>query len=211
MIVGQWHEWIRKILGVEVFTDTEGTFVPHHFWFKKEHLASFRAQLRQYFASDDHWAILMMRSVKTFETFSEYWSYASWVAKHRPEDLAFHPYAAYGERNERFFDNGIDGVFSQVLQESLQRQQSQSKSSTPSPDAEDKGQQPFSPSYEEVLRFAVDVYTLWEKPLPSTFNFEQSSRHLEKLEKNMHLEELRSLWNPRMTKVEDVRTKLWGS
>jgi len=211
VIVGQWYEWIRKILGVEVVADTEATFVPHHFWFKREHLASFRAQLRQYFSSDDHWAILMMRSVKKFETFSEYWSYASWVAKQRPEDLAFHPYAAYGERNERFFDNGIDGIFSKVLRESIQRQQGQHKASTPCPDNEDEDQQPFSPSYEEIFRFTADVYAMWEKPLPSSFNFEQSGRHLQKMEKNMHLEEQRALWNPRVTQVEDVRMKLWGS
>jgi len=209
MIVGQWHEWIKQILGVEVLTDKEATFVPHHFWFKKEHLASFRAQLRDFFASDDHWAILMMRSVKTFQTFSEYWSYASWVAKQRPEDLAFHPYAAYGKRNERFFDDGIDGVFSQVLRESLQRQQQ--KSSMAVPDVEDKDQRPFSPSYEEVSHLVADVYAKWQKPLPSTFNFEQSIRHLQKLEKNMHLEEQRSLWNPRTTTVEDMCSKLWGS
>ena len=57
LIVGQWHEWIKQILGVEVAADTEGTFVPHHFWFTREQFAMFRAQLRRSFAIDDRWAI----------------------------------------------------------------------------------------------------------------------------------------------------------
>ncbi|NJO71939.1 MAG: hypothetical protein HC825_10230, partial [Oscillatoriales cyanobacterium RM1_1_9] len=87
-IVATWAEWIRSVLGVEPLTDPEGTFVPHHLWFKQEHLESFKHQVSQYFQSEDSWLLLMIRSALQFGTFSEYWSYVSWVAAKAPADLA---------------------------------------------------------------------------------------------------------------------------
>ncbi len=180
-IVSKWATWIRAVLGVEPFTDNEGTFVPHHMWFKQEHLASFKHQVKKYFQSDSSWLLLMMQSANEFGTFSEYWSYTSWVAKNAPEDLSFYPYSEYGETSERFFDDGT-GLFSAALKR-YQSEQSQSNSAI------------FSPSYEEINSFIKNEYGL--DNLPSSLSFESSPRHLKKDRKNMHIEELRSRWNPR--------------
>ena len=180
-IVSTWGTWIRSILEVEPLTDEIGTFIPHHMWFKQEHLTSFSAQLSRYYQSDDHWLVLMMRSANEFGTFSEYWSYISWVAAKAPQDLAFHPYPKYGETTERFFDDGT-GLFSKNLRRSL----------AIDPDETDD----FSPSYTEVQTFIQAEYP--PDPLPSSLSFESSPRHLKKDAKNMHIEESRSRWNPRM-------------
>jgi hypothetical protein len=37
-IVNTWANWIRSVLSVEPLTDGEGTFIPHHMWFKQAHL-----------------------------------------------------------------------------------------------------------------------------------------------------------------------------
>ena len=74
-------------------------------WFKQEHLESFKQQLAHYYRSKENWTKLMMRSANDFGTFSEYWSYVSWVAAKAPEDLAFYPYEHYGATTERFFDD----------------------------------------------------------------------------------------------------------
>ncbi|MEM8717132.1 MAG: DUF6492 family protein, partial [Cyanobacteria bacterium P01_G01_bin.4] len=39
-IVSKWDKWINMVLGVEPLTAPVGTFVPHHMWFKQEHLKS---------------------------------------------------------------------------------------------------------------------------------------------------------------------------
>ena len=177
-IVGKWEVWINTVLGVEALTDEEGTFIPHHLWFKQEHLKSFASKIQQYYNSDEHWLLLMMRSANEFGTFSEYWSYVSWVNQHAPEDLSFYPYDRYGKTTERFFDDGT-GLFSATLRR-YQR----------SADEID-----LVPSYAEITSFINAEYG--EDNLPSSLSFESSPRHLKKNEANMHIEELRSRWNPR--------------
>ncbi len=179
-IVSAWEKWIQSILGIKPITDTEGTFIPHHMWFKQELLRSFKEQLNQYFTSDDSWLLLMMRSVKKFDTFSEYWSYASWVAEKSPSDLAFHPYEEYGATTERFFDDGT-GLFSTALKHHYHWLESETDI--------------FSPSYQDVESFIYVEYG--EDQLPSSFSFESNSRHLKKDTENMHIEEKRSRWNLR--------------
>lgn len=176
-IVSTWAEWIRSVLAVEPLTDGEGTFVPHHMWFKQAHLESFKRQLKAYFQTDDSWLLCMMRSANQFGTFSEYWAYASWVAAKAPADLAFHPYAGYGSTTERFFDDGT-GAFSTALR----RYQSTSS-------ANDFA----SPSYAEIEAFIRAEYI--PNALPSSLSFESSRRHLKKGKENMHIEELRSRWH----------------
>ncbi|MGD1849440.1 MAG: DUF6492 family protein [Cyanophyceae cyanobacterium] len=183
-IVGKWATWIKSVLGVEPASDEVGTFVPHHMWFKQEHLKAFAKQVQTYFESDDHWLLLMMRSANKFGTFSEYWMYVSWVAAKAPNDLQYHPYDTYGETTERLFDDGT-GWFSAKLRQS------------PAMEGEPIGDD-FSPSYEAIAQFIKAEYP--PDPLPSSLSFESSPRHLKKDRKNMHIEESRSRWNPR----EDV-------
>jgi hypothetical protein len=177
-IVSTWERWIRSILQVEPLTDSEGTFIPHHMWFKQSHLKTFKLQLNHYFQSENHWLLLMMRSAVEFGTFSEYWSYSSWVAANAPEDVVFHPYDRYGATTERFFDDGT-GLFSIGLRRYL--------------NLEDTAVH-FSPPYEAVMAFIQTEYGL---DLPSSLSFESSPRHLKKNQATMHIEERRSRWNPR--------------
>lgn len=179
-IVATWATWIRSVLGVEPLTDAVGTFIPHHMWFNQTHLRSFAQQINAYYQSEAHWLQLMMRSANDFGTFSEYWAYVSWVAAIAPHDLSFYPYEQYGETTERFFDDGT-GLFSAELK----RQQGESTLEAD-----------FSPSYEAVLAFIHNAYGT--DALPSSLAFESSPRHLQKDAQNMHIEELRSRWNPRM-------------
>ena len=185
-IVSKWDKWIQTVLGVEPITDHEGTFIPHHIWLKQEHLKSFANQVNRYYESTDHWLLLMMRSANDFGTFSEYWSYVSWVATQAPDDLSFHPYEHHGATTERFFDDGT-GLFSAALKQSM--------SYSGSDDS-------FSPSYEAVASFIEAEYE--PDKLPSSLSFESSPRHLRKDERNMHIEELRSRWNPRNIKTLDT-------
>ena len=177
-IIRKWEIWINTVLGVDALTDEEGTFIPHHLWFEQEHLKSFTRQIQQYYNSDEHWLLLMMRSANEFGTFSEYWAYVSWVHKHAPDDLSFYPYDRYGKTTERFFDDGT-GLFSAALRR-YQRSQDDID---------------LVPSYAEISAFINVEYD--EDNLPSCLSFESSPRHLKKDEENMHLEELRSRWNPR--------------
>ncbi|MEM6613048.1 MAG: DUF6492 family protein [Cyanobacteria bacterium P01_C01_bin.72] len=179
-IVAQWDNWITTVLKVEALKDQEGTFVPHHMWFKQEHLKSFARQLNQYYQSDEHWLKLMMRSANDFGTFSEYWAYVSWVAAISANDLSFYPYSDFGSTTERFFDDGT-GLFSAAL-----RQHQPELASAES-----------YPAYADIYSFIKSAYG--GDPLPSSLSFESSPRHLQKDEKNMHIEELRSRWNPRET------------
>ena len=179
-IVSKWENWINSVLGVQAVTDVEGTFVPHHMWFKQEHLKSFARQINKYYESADNWLLLMMRSANNFGTFSEYWSYVSWVAAQAPEDLAFYPYQQYGETSERFFDDGT-GLFSVKMSQDRHKALGNS----------------FSPTYIDVKSFIESEYSA--AALPSSLAFESSPRHLQKDKQNMHIEELRSRWNPRET------------
>lgn len=188
-IVSKWDKWINSVLGIPAATDQIGTFVPHHMWFKQDHLKSFAAQINRYYESTDHWLLLMMRSANDFGTFSEYWSYVSWVAETAPDALAFHPYDTYGETTERFFDDGT-GLFSTTLRKTL--------GLADSVDGTDPEQ--FSPAYVQVDAFIRSEYGL--DKLPSSIAFESSPRHLKKNEETMHIEERRSRWNPRMTGIK---------
>ncbi len=179
-IVAKWATWIQTVLEVEPATDVTGTFIPHHMWFEREHLAAFKAQVGRYYGSDESWLRLMMRSANEFGTFSEYWSYVSWVAARSPEDLAFYAYERYGETTERFFDDGT-GLFSAAFRQA--RSPAVALETT------------LAPSYEEVMAFIREAYG--SDPLPSSLSFESSPRHLKKDRANMHIEELRSRWNPR--------------
>ncbi|ESA37174.1 hypothetical protein N836_04040 [Leptolyngbya sp. Heron Island J] len=181
-IVGKWETWIKTVLGVTPLTDDVGTFIPHHMWFKQEYLKSFAQQINKYYGSDDHWLLLMMRSANDFGTFSEYWTYVSWAAAQTSDSVCFYPYAEYGETTERFFDDGT-GMFSAALRKYL---------SVDSFGPDDG----FSPSYEEVNAFIKAEYDA--DKLPSSLAFESSPRHLKKNSENMHIEEQRSRWNPRM-------------
>ena len=177
-IVSKWEKWISTVLGVEAIKDGVGTFVPHHMWFKQEHLKSFAFRVNQYYQSTAHWLLLMMRSANEFGTFSEYWSYGSWVAAQNPQDLAFHPYESYGETSERFFDDGT-GLFSAALRQHVMLTSENN---------------PY-PSYADLASFIEAEYG--SDALPSSLSFESSPRHLMKDRENMHIEELRSRWNPR--------------
>ena len=170
------------MLGIAPLTDDVGTFIPHHMWFKQEYLKSFAQQINKYYKSDDHWLLLMMRSANDFGTFSEYWAYVSWAAAQAPASVCFYPYAEYGETTERFFDDGT-GMFSSTLRKYLSVESA----------GPDDG---FSPSYEEVNGFIQTEYDV--DKLPSSLAFESSPRHLKKNSENMHIEEQRSRWNPRM-------------
>ena len=187
-IVSKWDKWICSVLGVQPLTDQEGTFVPHHMWFKQEYLKSFSRQINRYYESTDNWLLLMMRSANKFGTFSEYWSYVSWVAAQAPSDLHFYPYEQYGATTERFFDDGT-GLFSAAFKSDRSNQVLQLKNSH------------FSPTYEEIISFIKTNYETDE--LPSSLSFESSPRHLKKDKKNMHIEESRSRWNPRNTQIFD--------
>ncbi|MCS6813235.1 MAG: DUF6492 family protein [Cyanobacteria bacterium] len=184
-IVATWAKWIRSVLAVEPLTDEVGTFIPHHMWFNQGHLDSFKDQIGRYFQSSDCWLLLMMRSANEFGTFSEYWAYISWVAAQAPMDVAFHPYHCYGATTERFFDDGT-GLFFTALQQYYSSQ---------SPAA----QLTDYPSYGDVYAFIRATYE--PNALPSSLSFESSPRHLKKDKKTMHIEELRSRWNPR--RVDD--------
>ena len=188
-IVSKWETWINSVLGVDALTDHEGTFIPHHLWFKQEYLKSFASQVQQYYQSQEHWLLLMMRSANEFGTFSEYWSYVSWVNKQAPDDLSFYPYKEYGETTERFFDDGT-GLFSAAL-----RRHQRSR----------KGKDiNLVPSYAEISSFINAAYG--EDNLPSSLSFESSPRHLKKDEETMHIEEKRSRWNPR--NIDELETEL---
>lgn len=184
-IVSKWGTWIRSVLGVEPVQNLQGTFVPHHMWFKQAHLKSFAAQIKTYYQSEDSWLLLMMRSANEFGTFSEYWSYVSWIAAQAPEDFAFHEYERYGTTTERFFDDGT-GLFSAALKRHILQAAASDNQ--------------FSPSYQEVEAFIKAEYS--PDPLPSSLAFESSPRHLQKNEETMHIEELRSRWNPRNAAIQ---------
>ena len=181
-IVGKWDTWIQSVLGVTPLTDETGTFIPHHMWFKQTHLKSFAKRVNDYYGSTDHWLLLMMRSANDFGTFSEYWAYVSWAAAQATTDISFYPYAQYGETTERFFDDGT-GLFSKALRKYL---------AVDSVGPDDG----FSPSYGDVSNFIQAEYGA--EALPSSLAFESSPRHLKKNSENMHIEEQRSRWNPRM-------------
>ncbi|MEL6493970.1 MAG: DUF6492 family protein [Cyanobacteria bacterium J06623_7] len=181
-IVAQWQDWIRQVLKVEPLKDIAGTFIPHHMWFKQEHLQSFARQVNNYYQSDEHWLKLMMRSANEFGTFSEYWAYASWVADRSTQDLYFYAYENFGATTERFFDDG-SSIFTTTLKQHLPQ----------------LAQSEFYPSYEEIYAFILSAYG--EDALPSSLSIENSPRHLQKKRQNMHIEELRSRWNPRLDSV----------
>ena len=172
-IIARWERWIRSILNVEPVTDPEGTFVPHHLWFNRAVSEEIKGALHHYYDSSEPWPLLMMRSANEFGTFSEFWLYCSWLARHHPDRLNYHSYERYGATTERFFDDGT-GRFSGKLRSFLGRDEA-------------------SPDYTSVIRFIEAEYG--EANLPSSLSFESSPRHMKKGVGNMHVEELRSRWH----------------
>lgn len=178
-IVSKWRRWTEDILQVPWLTDAVGTFVPHHMWFASGPVSDFQRRVRAAFPGSNSWQGAMLESVATYDTFSEYGSYASLAAHCAPDSFNFHPYETYGATSERFFDDGTC-PFGQALSKHLER-------SITSPQA--------TPSYAEVETFVRQTY--YPDVLPSSIAFEANPRHLEKAEENLHVEERRSRWNAR--------------
>ncbi|MEM7812494.1 MAG: hypothetical protein AAF532_13545 [Planctomycetota bacterium] len=179
-IVAKWEAWIRGVLGVDPAVDEQGTFVPHHMWFVREHLVTLRRRLAEYFGDHETpWPVLMMRSANEFGTFSEFWIYASWAqARHADDAPRPYPYREYGATTERFFEDG-SAPFATAARRFL----------AVGPDAS------FRPTYGDLMRFVEAEYARRSLPLPSSLSFEASERHRLKGRANMHVEELRSPWH----------------
>merc|ERR1711988_1613292 len=65
--------------------------------------------------SSRHWTLNLMRSAAAYGSFSEYWIFASYLGDRVKGDgcddaVHFLPYAEYGARAERFFDDGSDAA-----------------------------------------------------------------------------------------------------
>lgn len=176
-IVSSWELWIKEFLSVCPVYDLEATFIPHHMWFYRPALESLLDHLESNFSQC--WQEIMIDSVKTHATFSEYWMVASWMAEHHPNLFRYHPYSVAGESTERFFDDG-NGKFSNHF-----RLWYKSNCSDDFPEF---------PSYNTLLKFLDSTYTQTGDELPSSLSLELSQRHINKSEENRHLEELRSRW-----------------
>ena len=173
----RWTAWTRDVLGVEPAADGVATFVPHHFWFFRDALDGFKACVSRH-AGGGPWPAAMMRTALKHGSFSEYLAWAAWLRAHHPGRVRYHPYAAYGATAERFFDDG-SGRFAAALRDAA---------------GADVGAA-ARPSADAVERFVDAAYAGAVRP--SSLNFEQDRRHLDKPDANEHLEEARSRWNPR--------------
>jgi len=84
-----------------------------------------------------------------------------------------------------FFDDGTDAaLFSRALREHMRKNNKVISNDN------------FSPSYSDMVDFVKAYYTKAGDALPSVLSFEASSRHLKKGKDRMHVEEIRSRWNP---------------
>ena len=180
-IVKKWEIWIKKVLNVDPVVNSKSTFTCHHMILNQVHLESFKKQIQKHYKSDENWLKLLIKSFNDYETFSEYWAYASWVNEKAKNDLKYFEYKDYGESHERFFDDGT-GLFSSKLKKYLKIQNNEV----------------FYPSYPQVKDFIKKIY---KDKLPSTLSFEMSKRHLNKKVETVHIEEKRSMWNPRFNKI----------
>ena len=93
-----------------------------------------------------------------------------------------------GESTERFFDDG-NGKLSNHF-----RLWHRSNCSDDFPEF---------PSYNTLLKFLDSEYTQTGDELPSSLSLELSQRHINKAEKDRHLEELRSRWILRKNDFRD--------
>ena len=186
-IVSSWEHWIEAFLSVSPVHDLEGTFIPHHMWFYRPALETLLDHLEQ--DNSQCWQKVMIDSVKTHETFSEYWMVASWMAKHHPKLFKYHPYSVAGESTERFFDDGNGKLSNQF------RLWHKTNCYDNFPEF---------PSYNNLLKFLDFTYIQKGDPLPSSLSLEVSRRHINKAEKNRHLEELRSRWIVRKNDIKSL-------
>jgi len=176
----RWAAWIRDVLDVEPVTDPVGTFVPHHMWFHRVLLRRFKQRITRHGRKADAWPLCMIRSVGRHGTFSEYWSYASWLNTHAPQSLRYHAYGDYGSTTERFFEDGT-GRFASAVRDHL-------------------GLDPhaaLSPTWPELDAFIAHNYAAHDAPRPSSLAFERDDRHVKKGDDWTLLEEKRSRWRPR--------------
>jgi len=194
-IVAMWDKWCKAVVGEGLRDDEESTFCIHHMWFNRQHLEKFHELIsaeREHAGdngSDRHWTLNLMRSVASYGSFSEYWAYATYLkssnASSGPDGVTFLPYKDYGARAERFFDDGTDAaLFSRALREHMRKNNKVISNDN------------FSPSYSDMVDFVKAYYTKAGDALPSVLSFEASSRHLKKGKDRMHVEEIRSRWNP---------------
>ena len=173
----RWARWIRDVLDVEPVTDPVGTFVPHHLWFHRVPLDRFKKRITRHGRQGDAWPLCMIRSVRRHGTFSEYWSYASWLGTHAPHLLRYHPYGEHGATTERFFEDGT-GRFASALRKHLGL----------------KTDAPLFPTWVEIDGFIAHDYATHDTPRPSSLAFEGDVRHVKKGDAWVLLEEQRSRW-----------------
>ncbi|MCH2035467.1 MAG: DUF6492 family protein [Puniceicoccaceae bacterium] len=190
-IVSFWEQWIDEFLSVSPVHDSEATFIPHHMWFYRPAIDSLLSHLEH--GNSKHWLEIMIDSVETHETFSEYWMVASWMAEHYPELFKYHPYSVAGNSTERFFDDG-SGKLSNHFKLWYKTNFSNDF--------------PKFPSYNTLLNFLTFAYTEKGDALPSSLSLEFSRRHINKAEGNRHLEELRSRWIVRKNDIEKLGISL---
>jgi len=197
-IVAMWDAWCKAVVGEELRDDEESTFCIHHMWFNRQYLENFHKLIsaERERAGDGgnsrHWTLNLMRSAAAYGSFSEYWAYATYLksinAASGPKGVTFLPYKDYGARAERFFDDGTDAAkFSRSLRERMRK------------NGKLISKDNFSPSYSDVADFVKRYYKQANDPIPSVLSFEASSRHLKKGKDRMHVEEIRSKWNPALT------------
>ena len=175
-IVASWRSWIEDHLEVKPVEDSVATFIPHHMWFYRpailELLNCFRSR------SQSGWQTAILETLNTHSSFSEFWSVASWMAAKFPSKFAYHPYDLAGSSTERFFDDGrgkLSNYFKNWLSE-------QGISNDP------------YPSYKNLLMCMDYAYNSSQDSIPSSLSLEANVRHIDKLEENRHLEEVRSRW-----------------
>ena len=186
-IVNAWETWINDLVGVPALKDPDGTFIPHHMWFPREPLGELLQKWERDFEAP--WQIGLIDQLTKYETFSEFWIVASWLASKYPECIAYHPYSVAGETTERFFDDGR-GRFSCSFKEWYTRARA--------------GDFPEYPSYSDLLEFTTAKYHETGDTLPSSLSLEASTRHIKKEEANRHLEEIRSRWLVRPADADEL-------
>ena len=113
-IVKKWEIWIKKVLNVDPVVNSKSTFYLSSYDLKSSSLESFKKQIQKHYKSDENWLKLLIKSFNDYETFSEYWAYASWVNEKAKNDLKYFEYKDYGDPMKDSFDDGT-GLFSSKL------------------------------------------------------------------------------------------------
>ena len=181
-ILNSWKNLIINVLGINPVEDERGTFTSHHMIFKKKHLKSLKLKFKDHFKSDQNWIKLIIKAANIYGSFGEYWTYASWVNHINKDDLNYYPYEKYGLTTERFYDDG-NGLFSRKFKMHNNFDE----------------QEDFYPSYSSIIKFIDKNYQF----PPSSLSFETNIRHTKKKDKNIHLEEIRSIWREKKTYDKD--------